>query len=90
MECVKINSTKCSPFYNQRRRVIPFCAPDVSTDELILKIKNNSYNNNAVDKLLQELQIMNYKLLELNNDIEKTKYYIEIAKVKQNIVKIAH
>ena len=52
MECVKINSTKYSPFYNQRRRVIPFCAPDVSTDELILKIKNNSYNNNAVDKLL--------------------------------------
>ena len=55
-----------------------------------VKIKNNSYNNNAVDKLLQELQIMNYKLLELNNDIEKTKYYIDIAKVKQNIVKIAH
>lgn len=93
MEWLKIKGSKSNPLLCDST-IIQFSKAETSPKELILKIKNSpiyknnnkNNHNNDIDKLLHELQIMNNTMLEINNDIEQAKRFIEIAKVKQTLV----
>jgi len=60
--------------------------PDISPDEMILKMKQTSGKPKKIDILLDRLQVIDNKLLKIKSDIEKKKYFVEIACIKLKII----
>ena len=70
-------------------RVTLLAPPDISLDEIILKMKQTSGKPKKMDILLDRLQMIDNKLLKIESDIDKREYFVEIASIKLKIMTMA-
>ena len=83
MEWLKENISNIALYENWVTSLAP---PDISPDEIILKMKQTSGKPKKMDILLDRLQMIDNKLLKIESDIEKEQYFVEIASIKLKIV----
>ena len=91
MEWLKLKNCNCKSFYNDID--IPFFPPEISRDELILKLKktysHDKINGCMIYMLLTELDYIDNMLTKTINDIDKSKYMSELIIIQNKLVKIA-
>lgn len=91
MEWLKFKKCNCKSFYGDID--IPFFPPEISRDELILKLKktysHDKINGCMIYILLTELDYINNMLTKSINDIDKAKYMSELIIIQNKLVKIA-
>ena len=91
MEWLKLKKCNCKSFYGDID--IPFFPPEISRDELILKLKktysHDKINGYIIYILLIELDYIDNMLTKTINDIDKAKYISEIIIIQNKLVNIA-
>jgi hypothetical protein len=83
MEWLKENISNNALYENRVTLLVP---PDISPDEIILKMKQTSGKSKKMDILLDRLQVIDNKLLKIESDIDKREYFVEIASIKLKIM----